>query len=425
MALRQLADVAKRTHLDDDLHAVLAHPRRVLSVSIPTKMDDGSVRVFEGFRVQHNLTRGPGKGGIRYHPGVTLDEVKALAMWMTWKMRRRRHPVRRSKGGVICDPKKMSLGELERMTRRYTSEILPIIGPERDIPAPDVNTNAQTMAWLMDTYSMNLGYSVPGVTTGKPLSIGGSLGRNEATARGCLFVIQAASKRYGIPLNNPTAVVQGFGNAGAIAARLLNEAGFTILAVNDSRGGIINPKGLDPVAVLKHKEKTGSVVGFPGSAKIGTEELLTTQVRRARPRRARKPDHRAHREEGQGAAHRRSRQRPDDARRRRHPRIARHRRPARHPGQRRRRHRQLLRVGAEPPVLFLERARGQPRTARRDAARLSRRPEARRPGEVLAAPGRALAGRLARGRGDADSRNLSGEIQPEFSALSLQRSSLR
>jgi glutamate dehydrogenase (NAD(P)+) len=277
MALRQLADVAKRTHLDDDLHAVLAHPRRMLSVSIPTKMDDGSVRVFEGFRVQHNLTRGPGKGSIRYHPDVTLDEVKALAMWMTWKCAVVGIPYGGAKGGVICDPKKMSLGELERMTRRYTSEILPIIGPERDIPAPDVNTNAQTMAWLMDTYSMNLGYGVPGVTTGKPLSIGGSLGRNEATARGCLFVIQAASKRYGIPLNNPTAVGQGYGIAGAIAARLLNEAGYTILAVNDSSGGIINPKGLDPVAVLKHKEKTGSVAGFPGSAKITSEELLTSR----------------------------------------------------------------------------------------------------------------------------------------------------
>ncbi len=277
MALRQLGDVAKRIKLEDDLHAVLAHPRRVLTVSIPTKMDDGSVHVFDGFRVQHNLARGPGKGGIRSHPDVTVDEVKALAMWMTWKCAVVNIPYGGAKGGVICDPKKMSAGELERMTRRYTSEILPIIGPERDIPAPDVNTNAQVMAWLMDTYSMNHGYSVPGVVTGKPLAIGGSRGRNEATARGCLFVIQAATKRHSVPLNSPTAVVQGYGNAGAIAAQLLSEVGFRILAVSDSQGGIANPKGLDPLAVSDHKKKTGTVVGFPGSGKVSNEELLTTK----------------------------------------------------------------------------------------------------------------------------------------------------
>ena len=277
MALRQLSDVAKRIKLDKNLHAVLAQPRRALTVSIPTKMDDGSVRVFEGYRVQHSLTRGPGKGGIRYHPDVTLDEIKALAMWMTWKCAVVNIPFGGAKGGVICDPKKMSEGELERMTRRYTSEILPIIGPEIDIPAPDVNTNAKMMAWIMDTYSMNKGYCVPSVVTGKPISVGGSLGRNEATARGCLFVILAAAKRHGVSGNNPTAAVQGYGNAGSIAARLLDEFGYKVVAVSDSQGAIINPKGLDPVAVTEHKARTSTVVGFPGSAKISNEELLTTK----------------------------------------------------------------------------------------------------------------------------------------------------
>ena len=276
MALHQLKEVADRIGLEPDMRAILSHPRRTLSVSIPTRMDDGSLQVFEGFRVQHNMTRGPCKGGIRYHPDVTLDEVKALAMWMTWKCAVVNIPYGGAKGGVICNPKKMSEGELERLTRRYTSELLPFIGPERDIPAPDVGTNPKVMAWIMDTFSMNKGYCVPGVVTGKPLSIGGSLGRNEATARGCVFVVLAAARRYGLRDNTPTAVVQGYGNAGAICARLLDESGFHVIAVSDSQGGILNPKGLDPAAVGEHKRKTGSVVGFHGSATITNEELLTT-----------------------------------------------------------------------------------------------------------------------------------------------------
>ena len=276
-ALEQLNGVAELMGLDPDVHAVLSRPRRMLCVSIPTRMDDGSIRVFEGFRVQHNMTRGPCKGGIRYHPDVTLDEMKALAMWMTWKCAVVNIPYGGAKGGVICNPKEMSDGELERMTRRYTSELLPVIGPERDIPAPDVNTNPKIMAWMMDTFSMNRGYSVPGVVTGKPLSIGGSRGRNEATARGCVFVILAAARRYNLRNDTPRAVVQGYGNAGSIAARLLAESGFQVIAVSDSRGAIINPNGLDPVAVAEHKDKTGSVVGFSGSAEITNEELLTTE----------------------------------------------------------------------------------------------------------------------------------------------------
>jgi glutamate dehydrogenase (NAD(P)+) len=277
MALRQLNEVADRIGLEPDMRAVLSHPRRTLCVSIPTRMDDGSLRVFEGFRVQHNMTRGPCKGGIRYHPEVTLDEVKALAMWMTWKCAVVNIPYGGAKGGVICNPKEMSVGELERLTRRYTSELLPLIGPERDIPAPDVNTNPQVMAWIMDTFSMNQGYCVPGVVTGKPISIGGSRGRNEATARGCVFVVLAAARRYNLRSNTPTAIVQGYGNAGSICARLLDENGFCVIAVSDSRGGILDPKGLDPVAVAEHKRKTGSVVGFRDSATITNEELLTTE----------------------------------------------------------------------------------------------------------------------------------------------------
>jgi glutamate dehydrogenase/leucine dehydrogenase len=265
---------ADQLKLDKGLRQVLRTPKRQLVVSIPTKMDDGNVRVFEGFRVQHNIARGPAKGGIRYHPGVSLDEVKALAAWMTWKTATVNIPYGGGKGGVICDPKRMSKGELERMTRRYASEIFPIIGPDKDIPAPDVYTDSQTMAWIMDTYSMTIGHTSLGVVTGKPVSLGGSEGRNEATARGCLFVTREACKVRRLALKGASVVVQGYGNAGSIAARLLSEDGAKIVAVSDSRGGIVNPKGLDPLKVLKHKERTGTVLGFPGSTKISNEDLL-------------------------------------------------------------------------------------------------------------------------------------------------------
>ena len=209
--------------LDPGLRQVLRTPKRILEVSIPVKMDNGQVKVFTGFRVQHNVARGPAKGGIRYHPGVTLDEVKALAAWMTWKTATVNIPYGGGKGGVICDPKRMSKPELERLTRRYTSEILPIIGPERDIPAPDVYTDSQTMAWIMDTYSMTVGYSSLGVVTGKPISLGGSAGRNEATARGCVFVIEEACKVKKMSLRGASVAIQGYGNAGSIAARLLRK----------------------------------------------------------------------------------------------------------------------------------------------------------------------------------------------------------
>jgi len=266
---------AELLKLDPGLRQVLRTPRRVLEVSIPTKMDNGQVRVFTGYRVQHNLARGPAKGGIRYHPAVTLDEVKALASWMTWKTATVNIPYGGGKGGVICDPKKMSKSELERMTRRYASEILPIIGPDRDIPAPDVYTDSQTMAWIMDTYSMMHGYSVPGVVTGKPLSLGGSPGRNEATARGCLFAVEEACKVKKMSLRGATVAIQGYGNAGAIAAKLFAEKKAKIVAISDSRGGVHNSRGIDPLKALRYKERSGTVVGMPSTSRISNDDLLT------------------------------------------------------------------------------------------------------------------------------------------------------
>jgi glutamate dehydrogenase (NAD(P)+) len=237
-------------------------------------MDDGSIRVFEGYRVQHNIARGPGKGGIRYHPGVSLDEVKALASWMTWKCATVNIPLGGAKGGIICDPHQLSKGELERLTRRYAAEISMIIGPDRDIPAPDVYTDGQIMAWIMDTFSMMAGSNAPGVVTGKPIFLGGSLGRNEATARGCTFVIREACKTKQIELGGATVAIQGFGNAGSIAADLLYRDGAKIVAVSDSKGGIHNQSGLDVPALLTHKRKTGAVADFPGSTPISNEALL-------------------------------------------------------------------------------------------------------------------------------------------------------
>lgn len=274
-AVCQLDELAKEIDLDPDIHQILRHPKRCLIVSIPVRMDNGKTEVFTGFRVQHNVNRGPAKGGIRYHPSVSLDEVKALAMWMTWKCAVINIPYGGAKGGIICDPKKLSLSETERLTRRYVSEIISLIGPEKDIPAPDVNTNPQVMAWIMDTYSMSVGYSVPGVVTGKPVSIGGSLGRNKATSRGVMYSLMNAAKVLGLDLATQRVVIQGYGNAGWNLARLLSEQGCSIVGVSDSLGGIYNSKGLDPVKVYEHKKETGSVVDFTDSDEITNEELLS------------------------------------------------------------------------------------------------------------------------------------------------------
>ncbi len=274
VAQQQFDLAADRLNLDPGLRKVLRQPRRELTVHFPVKMDDGNVQVFTGYRVQHNLGRGPAKGGIRFHQDVSLDEVKALAMWMTWKCAVVGIPYGGGKGGVIVDPKKLSMKELEALSRRFFTEIEVLVGPERDIPAPDVNTTPQVMAWFMDTYSMHQGYTVPGVVTGKPISLGGSEGRNEATARGTVFCIVEAAKHLGIDLKTARVAVQGFGNAGSIAARLIADEGSTVVAVSDSTGGIHAPNGLDVNRVIAWKKEHGTVQGFPGSIDVSNAQVL-------------------------------------------------------------------------------------------------------------------------------------------------------
>jgi glutamate dehydrogenase (NAD(P)+) len=277
VAQSQFDHAADQLDLDPGLRKVLRVPKRELTVNFPVTMDDGHVEVFTGYRVQHNLSRGPAKGGIRYHQDVTLDEVRALAMWMTWKCAVVNIPYGGGKGGVIVDPKKLSIKEVEGLTRRFTTELSPLIGPDRDIPAPDVNTNAQTMAWIMDTFSMHSGYTISAVVTGKPIAVGGSLGRNEATARGAVFTLLQASKSRDIPLSGARVAIQGYGNAGSIAADLLAAEGSTIIAVSDSSGGIFNARGLDPARVSAWKREHGTVVGFPGSEEISNEAVLEVE----------------------------------------------------------------------------------------------------------------------------------------------------
>ncbi len=263
--------------LEADVREMIKYPERILEVNLPVRMDDGHIHRFEAFRVQHSTARGPAKGGIRYHPDVTVDEVKALATWMTWKCAVVNIPFGGGKGGVTCNPKMMSQGELERMTRRYAASILPLIGPQQDIPAPDVYTNSQTMAWIMDTYSMTKGYPVPGVVTGKPISLGGSLGRNEATGRGVFYTIECACDHLRIPMKGAKVVVQGFGNAGSVAAHLLDSNQAFVVAVSDSRGCVYNKDGLDIPKLMLFKERTGSVEDFPASESIMPEELLALE----------------------------------------------------------------------------------------------------------------------------------------------------
>lgn len=265
---------AQLLNLDADLYAVMRVPNRELKVYIPTRMDSGRIQVFEGYRVQHNFARGPAKGGIRYSPDVNLDEVRALAAWMTWKCAVVNVPFGGAKGGIICDPQQMSIGELERMTRRYASELLDFIGPEKDVPAPDMNTNEQTMAWIMDTYSMHARHTVTAVVTGKPIDLGGSSGRREATGRGILFVTNEAIKRFGMSPETTRVVVQGSGNVGGIGAQLLHEAGYKVVAISDVHGGIYNPNGIDIPSALKHLQATRSFEDYPGVERVTNSELL-------------------------------------------------------------------------------------------------------------------------------------------------------
>jgi len=274
VVLEQLEITAKLLKLDPDIHEMLKVPKRVLTVSVPIRLDNGSVRVFTGYRVQHSDARGPYKGGLRYHPDVTLDEAKALAMLMTWKCACSDIPYGGAKGAVVCNPKEMSINELEHLTRRYTSMISDVIGPYRDVPAPDVATNAQTMAWIMDTYSQMKGYLVPEVVTGKPISVGGSEGRAEATARGVVFCAREMVKKLGRELKGETVAIQGIGNVGGNAALLLAEQGCKVIALSDSKGGAMRKTGIDVVKILQHKEKTQYLTGAPGYEDITNDELL-------------------------------------------------------------------------------------------------------------------------------------------------------
>ena len=277
LAKEQLVRVGQIFGIDPNLVRVLSQVKKAVEVSIPVSMDDGGIEVFTGYRVTHNIARGPSKGGIRYHPNVTRDEIKALAMWMTWKCALMALPFGGAKGGIVCDPKKLSTSELERMTRRYTSEIINDIGPERDIPAPDVGTDGRVMAWIFDTFSMNKGHSVLGVVTGKPLAIGGSLGRDEATARGSLYCIQGLAVKQGKRVTDYTVAIQGFGNVGANLARLLHLEGVKVVAVSDSRGGVYNPNGIDVPAAVVHKQEHGRLEGLVNAEAITNEELIELQ----------------------------------------------------------------------------------------------------------------------------------------------------
>jgi glutamate dehydrogenase (NAD(P)+) len=270
----QFEEAAQRLKLDPSFVQIIKEPRRATIVKLPVQMDDGSFRVFTGYRVQHSIIRGPAKGGIRYHPDVNLDEIMALAAWMTWKCAVVGIPFGGGKGGVACDPARMSKGELERLTRRYVADLIDVIGPESDVPAPDVNTNEQTMAWIMDTYSMHARHTVTSVVTGKPLELGGSAGRREATGRGVLFVIREAAKKIGLSLKGAKVVVQGFGNVGSVAANLLVKDGALIVGVSDVKGGVGNPKGLDLPALMRHLSEKKTVAGFPGGTPVEGKKIL-------------------------------------------------------------------------------------------------------------------------------------------------------
>ncbi len=277
IAREQLHRVAETFGIEENLVNVLQECKKSVVVSVPVGMDDGATRVFQGYRVTHNIARGPSKGGIRYHPDVTLDEVKALSMWMTWKCALMGIPFGGAKGGVVCDPKRLSRAELQRLTRRFTSEIINEIGPEKDIPAPDVGTDASVMAWIFDTYSMNKGHSVLGVVTGKPLAIGGSLGREEATARGSLYCIVDVLKKRSRSLEGLKVAVQGFGNVGSHLARLLAEQGARVIAISDSTTGLHNEGGIDVAAAIVHKHEAGSLAGFRGADEITNGELVVLE----------------------------------------------------------------------------------------------------------------------------------------------------
>ena len=311
--LQEFDGAARLLGLDPGIWKILTHPKRQITVSCPIQMDNGEIEVFTGYRVQYNITLGPAKGGIRYHPDVTLDEVTALAAWMTWKCAVAHMPFGGGKGGIICDPTRMSRRELEALTRRYVAEIIDAIGPEKDVPAPDVNTNDQIMAWVMDTYSMHVGHTATAVVTGKPIEMGGSLGRREATGRGVMIVTREAAKHLGLEIKGATVAVQGFGNVGSVSADLLAKLGAKIVAVTDWKGGVYNDKGLDITKMLDYAKQHRTIDGFPGGEPLDNEKLFDARRRRPDSGRAREPDHDGERAVDQGA---RSSPRAPTARRR-------------------------------------------------------------------------------------------------------------
>jgi glutamate dehydrogenase (NAD(P)+) len=276
--LQEFDGAARILNLEPGIWKILTHPKRQITVSCPVQMDNGEIEVFTGYRVQYNITLGPAKGGIRYHPGVTLDEVTALAAWMTWKCAVAHIPFGGGKGGIICDPTRMSRRELEALTRRYVAEIIDAIGPEKDVPAPDVNTNDQVMAWVMDTYSMHVGHTSTAVVTGKPLEMGGSLGRREATGRGVMISTRESARHLGFDIKGTTVAVQGFGNVGSISAELLAEIGARVVAVTDWKGGVYNDAGLDLAKLADYVKQHRTVAGFPGGTALSNEELFTLDV---------------------------------------------------------------------------------------------------------------------------------------------------
>ena len=402
--LRRVGDIFK---IDPNLIEVLKECKKAVVVSVPVVMDDGDVQTFQGYRVTHNIARGPSKGGIRYHPDVTLDEVKSLAMWMTWKCALMNIPFGGAKGGVACDPKALSRNELQKMTRRYTTEIINEIGPEKDIPAPDVGTDGAVMAWIFDTYSMNKGHSVLGVVTGKPLNIGGSLGRLEATARGSLYCIREATRKLDMPIDGMKVAVQGFGNVGSYLAKFLAQQGAIVIAVSDSAGGIHNPKGIDVDSAIAHKQETGLLSGLKDAERLTNEELLLLDCDVLAPCALEQVITSENADKMKAKIVCEGANGPTTPVGGRDPRGSRHPRP---PGRARQRGRcrgVVLRVGPGPPGVLLEGGRGQRAAERHLDAGLQRDlGDAREPRHEHA-HGRLRAGREPRRGGDHDARSLS------------------
>ena len=344
--LQEFDGAARILNLDPGIWKILTHPKRQIIVSCPVQMDNGEIEVFTGYRVQYNITLGPAKGGIRYHPDVTLDEVTALAAWMTWKCAVAHIPFGGGKGGIICDPTRMSRRELEALTRRYVAEIIDAIGPEKDVPAPDVNTNDQVMAWVMDTYSMHVGHTATAVVTGKPIEMGGSLGRREATGRGVMIVTREAAKHLGLDIKGATVAVQGFGNVGSVSADLLAQHRREDRRRHRLEGRRLQPEGArHRRRCIDYAKEHKTVDGFPGGEPLDQRRAVRTRRRRPDSGRAREPDHDGERAADQGEDRHRGRQRPDDARRAQDPARARRLRHPRHPRQLRRRHRRRTSSG--------------------------------------------------------------------------------